>query len=213
MTSVRSRPAQLSGNRASGYAGTRAEGETFEGPFQSGTGYNVGRDWRGPAENHFRAKDAILVNRGGWEPVCGRSPESSRETANLHFGMFRVNVSGWPSSEPCKAGADGRLLQCDPSACETCSADAPLSRNCPKRYRRRSCASEGWGVREVLLRHRRVDRVELPKRAPFSRAFRWPEPYGHSQHAIYSSEEVPFVFRYPLESIFFLRAAREDGRL
>jgi len=136
-------------------------------------------------------------------PVCRQEPSRwTRETAGL---------SGWPSSEPCKAGADGRLLQCDPSACETCSADAPLSLNSPTQYRQRSFASEGWGVPVVLHRHRRVDRVGLPKRVPSSPASQWPELYGHFQRGKYSNEAVRYAFRYPLGRTSFLRAVREDG--
>src|ERR1700674_436910 len=102
-----------------------------------------GAGWLGPG---WVCLGDIWTARGdarACEPVCRRKPSrNSRETAGL---------SGWPSSEPCRAGADGPVLECDPSACGTCSEDELLSRSCPKRYRQRSCASEDWGVREVLL--------------------------------------------------------------
>src|SRR6266566_5154704 len=138
------------------------------------------------------------------EPVCRRRPaRSSRETAGL---------SGWPSSEPCTARADGRVLLSGPSACGTCSADAPLSPYCPKQYRQRSCASEDWGVREVPLRHRRVGRVGLPKRGPFFPASQWLELYGRFPRVRCSNAGVRCAFRYPLGKTFFPRAKREDGR-
>src|SRR5579872_3919497 len=119
-----------------------------------------------------------------YKPVCRKIPSRlCRDTAGL---------SGWPFSEPCKAGADGRLLRCDPSTCETCSVNEPLFLNCPIQYRQRSYASEGWGVPAVLLRHRTVDRVGLPKRAPFSPTFRWPERYGHFPRGKCSNEAVQY---------------------
>src|ERR1700737_1193995 len=125
-----------------------------------------------------------------WEPVWRRkTSRPSRETAGL---------SGWPSSEPCRAGADGQVLQCDPSACGTCSEAEPLSRNCPKRYRRRFCACEDWGVRVVPLRHRKVDKEGLPKRGPSFPAFQWQEPYGRFLRVKCSSVGVRCAFRCPL---------------
>src|SRR5712692_2966197 len=92
--------------------------------------------WLRPGWNHLAN---ITGDARAYEPVCRRMPSRlSRETAGL---------SGWPSSEPCRAGADGRVLQSDPSVCGTCSKGAPLCPNYPKQYRQRSCASEDWGAR------------------------------------------------------------------
>ena len=165
---------------------------------------DYGRVATARVESHVDHKTTYGDTRA-YTPVCRKLPSrTSRETAGL---------SGWPSSEPDTAEADGRVLRYDPSVCGTCSEDAPLSRNFPKRCPQRSCASEGWGVREVLRRHRKVDKEGLPKRAPISRAFRWPEQYGHFRRGRYSNEAVQCAFRCPLEKAFFLRAAREDGRL
>src|SRR6267154_2675246 len=162
----------------------------------------VGR-WHRPGRHHLANIEGTRGGTRAERSVCWKTPSRiSRETAGL---------SGWPSSEPCTAEADGQVLRCDPSAGGTCSADAPLSRRCPKRYRRRFSASEGWGVREVLLRHRKVDKEGLPKREPFSRAFRWPEPYGRFRRGRYSNEAVRCAFRCPLGRTSSLRAVREDG--
>src|SRR5580704_14093182 len=165
------------------------------------THFTSGKVWVRPGWGRVHTAKTTRSDARASTPVCRIKPSRwSRETAGL---------SGWPSSEPCKAGAGGRLLQCDPSVCETCSEDEPLSRRCPRRSRRRFCASEGWEARVALLHHRRVGRVGLPGREPFSRAFRWPEPYGHFRRARYSSEAVRCAFRCPLGSTFFLRARRE----
>src|SRR5580704_9424117 len=154
------------------------------------THFTSGKVWVRPGWGRVHTAKTTRSDARASTPVCRIKPSrSSRETAGL---------SGWPSSEPCKAGAGGRLLQCDPSACETCSADVPLSLNCPRRYRQRSYASEGWGVPAVLHRHRTVDRVGLPKRVPSSPASQWPELYGHFQRGKYSNEAVQYAFRYPL---------------
>src|SRR6202158_820478 len=130
---------------------------------------------------------ATRGNARASEPVWRRkTSRPSRETARL---------SGWPSSEPCRAGADGQVLRCDPSACGTCSEDEPLSRNCPKRYRQRSCASGDWGVQGVLLRHRRVGRVGLREREPSSPAFQWLEQYGRFPRVKCSTVGVRCAFR------------------
>jgi hypothetical protein len=159
----------------------------------------MGMDWLWPGWYYFgREKTKESNATRAREPVWPRTP-----VRPVPEGRKSAGLSGWPSSEPCKAGAGGRLLQCDPSACETCSEDEPLSRCCPKRFRRRFCASEDWAAREVLLRHRRVDREGLPGRGPFSRAFRWPERCGHFRRGRYSSEAVRCAFRCPLGRTFF----------
>src|SRR5579872_2712021 len=129
---------------------------------------------------------------------------------SVRVGRRPAGLSGRPSSEPCTAGDGGRLLQCGPSACETCSEDEPLFRCCPTQFRRRSCASEGWAVPAAPLHRRRVGRVGLPGREPFSRVFQWPERYGHFPRGRYSSGAVRCAFRCPLGKTSFLRVERED---
>src|SRR5579872_4098349 len=165
----------------------------------------AGREVRlGPGWSRLDNNRETFVNSRAWEPVCRRAPNRA--------GREGRRPSGWPSSEPCTAGADGQVLQFDPSVCGTCSKGEPLSRYCPKQYRQRSCAWEGWGEREVLLRHRRVGRVGLRERGPFFPVFQWLEQYGHFPREKCSSVEARFAFLCPLGKTSFLRAAREDGR-
>jgi hypothetical protein len=161
--------------------------------------------WVRPGWSEFRDINTTCSAIRTFEPFGQRrSSRPRRDTAEL---------SGWPFSEPCTAGADGHFLQYEPSACGTCSEDEPLSRTCPKRYRRRSCASEDWGVRVVLLRHRTVDKGGLPKRGPFFPVFQWLERYGRFPRVKCSSVVSRYVSRCPLEKTCVLRAAREDDHL
>src|ERR1700731_172415 len=143
-------------------------------------------------------------NSRACKPVCQRKP--------YHVNPEGGRLSGWPSFEPCTAGADGQVLRCDPSACGTCSEAEPLFRYCPKQYRQRFCAWEGWGEREVLLRHRKVGRVALRARVSFLPVFQWLERYGLFPRNKCSSVEPRFTFLCRLGKTSFLRAAREDGR-
>ena len=160
--------------------------------------------WLRPGWDHLGDIRYTHGDARAYEPVWRRKPSRpGRENAQL---------SGWPSSGPSRAGADGQVLQCDPSACGTCSEDVPLSRSCPKRYRQRSCASEDWGVRVVPLRHRKVDKGGLPKRAPSFPVFQWQERYGRFLRGKCSSVGVRCAFRYPLGRTSLLRAKREADR-
>jgi hypothetical protein len=161
-------------------------------------------DWLGPGSGRLGQNKAARENPRACRLVC-RTERShvSRETAGL---------SDWPSFEPYKAGADGQVLQFDPSVCGTCSEGEPLFRYYPKRYRQRSCASVGWGVREVPLRHRRVGRVGLRERGPSFPVFQWLEQYVRFPREKYNSAEVRCVSQYPLGKTSFLRARHEDGR-
>src|ERR1035437_3670181 len=194
MTLARNHPARSSGSKAETEA--KAECSTMKHRVEN-------EIWGRPGWGEFRDINTTCGETWAFERVCQRrTSRPGRDTAGL---------SGWPFSEPCKAGADGHLLEYDPSACGTCSEDEPLSRTCPKQYRRHSCASEDWGVRVVLLRHRTVDKGGLPKRGPFFRVFQWQEPYGRFPRVKCSSVAVQYASRYPLERTSFLRAEREDG--
>src|SRR5690349_11724274 len=153
-------------------------------------------NWHRP-EGH-RLGDGEAPAKRALELVCRRKRSRlDRENAGS---------SDWPSSEPCTTGADGRVLRSDPSVCGTCSKGEPLFRCCPKRCRQRSCVSEDWGVREALLRHRRVDKVGLRERGPSFPVFQWLEQYARFPREKYSSVEARFASRYHLGKISFLRA-------
>ncbi len=64
-------------------------------------------DWLRPGWYYFGREKSNQSNAvRALKPVCRRTPiRRDRKPAGL---------SGWPFSEPCKAGVVGRLLQCDP---------------------------------------------------------------------------------------------------
>src|ERR1700730_14741643 len=142
-----------------------------------------------------------LIKKEDWLwPESNRLPDHKTDCvpprAHTYLkGLSAQMLSGWPSFEPCTAEADGQVLRSDPSVCGTCSEAEPLFRYCPKQYRQRSCAWEDWGEREVLLRHKRVDRVGLRERGPFFPVFQLQEQYGRFPREKCNSVEARFAFR------------------
>jgi hypothetical protein len=94
-------------------SGGRVRGMEVEGKRSVCTGMKQGWirvDWLRPGWYYFGRETTPESNttqalKPVWQRALFRPIGRDRKLAGL---------SEWPSSEPCKAGAGGRLLQCDP---------------------------------------------------------------------------------------------------
>src|SRR5579862_8751262 len=142
----------------------------------------------------------------------GDAPESRLPFRAVQTRVFETcrgtTTSGWPSSAPYKAAGDGRPLLSSQAIAESAPGTGRPCRRCPTRYRPRSSAWEGLEARVVLRRRRTAGRAVLPSRVPAFPASRWPERYGHSRPARYSTGAGPCASRRRLGKVsLFLVAA------
>src|SRR6266478_997704 len=104
-----------------------------------------------------------------------------------------------PFSGPCKVSVCDFLLPSWPADAEACRDSVHLCPYYPRRCRQTTSALEDSAARVVSPHRRKAGTWEFPWRAPFSPAFRWPEPYARSQHGRCNSEAVQSASQYPLE--------------